>query len=45
MRGFFQDVLRDGNGVIISNGSVTVYLEGTVTLANIYSSVSSSTPI
>jgi hypothetical protein len=45
MRGFFQDVLRDGNGVIISGGIVTVYLAGTTSLANIYSSVSSATPI
>jgi len=45
MRGYFQDVLRDGNGVIISGGTVTVYLEGTTTLANIYSSVSIATPI
>jgi len=37
-----QSVARDGNGVIISNGTVSVFLAGTTTAASIYTSSTST---
>jgi len=45
MKYIHQDHYCDGNGRVIQGGTVTVYLAGTSTLANIYSSADSTTPI
>ncbi len=41
----YQDVVRDGNGVIISSATVSVYLAGTTTAASIYTASSGGTAV
>lgn len=45
MRKFYTDICCDGNGRIISGATVTVFLAGTNTLANIYSTLAGTTPV
>jgi len=45
MRYKFEDVARDGNGVRISGGTVSVYLAGTTTAASIYTTSTSATVV
>ena len=35
-RDIFQSTMQDGNGRVVDEGTVTVYLAGTTTLATIY---------
>lgn len=42
MRYKYQTIARDGNGVVISGGTVSVYLAGTTTAASIYTSATST---
>lgn len=41
----YQDHFVDGNGRVIRNGTVTVFLAGTTTLATVYSTEVTGTPI
>ena len=45
MRYIHQDTYCDANGRVIQGGTVTVYLSGSSTLATIYESEDSVTPI
>ncbi len=44
-RYIYQGTWQDGNGQIVEDGNVTVYLAGTITLATIYSAVSGGTAV
>ena len=41
----FYECVRDGNGVIVSGATVSVYLAGTTTPANIYANLPDVTPV
>ena len=45
MRIKYQDTFVDGNGRVVSGGTVTVYLAGTTTLKTIYSTETGVTPV
>lgn len=45
MRLIVQDVLRDGNGVVIRDATVNVYLAGTTTPANVYTTLTGTTAV
>ena len=44
-RYIYQDVVRDGDGNVISSATVTVYLAGTTTLASVYTASSGGTAV
>ncbi len=45
LRCSYFGIFKDGSGRIVPSGSVTVYLSGTSTLANIYTTVSGTTAV
>lgn len=45
MRYIYQNTARDGNGIIISSATVNVYLAGTTTVANVYTTLAGTSPV
>jgi len=45
MRYKYQTIVRDGNGIVLSGATVSFYLAGTTTVANVYASATSTVAI